>query len=105
MIRTMMVALAVAASATAGAPVHVETLVTCSNALIIEATSDTPNADLDGAAAPEMRKDCPVGYDVVGRQLEDGGRHLSLEFVCRISVAQAEPLKTCGKTSGPPPSN
>jgi hypothetical protein len=106
MTRTMIVALAVAASATASAPVHVETLVTCSNALIIEATSDAPNADLEGAAAQEMQKDCPVGYDVVGKQLEDDGRHLSLEFVCRISVAQAEPLKTCGKeTAGPSSSN
>ena len=95
MIRWMIVALSVAGSATGSVPVQVETVVGCSNAMFAEATSDSPNADLAAAVAQEMHRDCPVGYDVVDRQLSDGGRHLSVGFVCRVSVAEAEPLKNC----------
>jgi hypothetical protein len=75
----------------------VQILVTCSNGIIAEASSEDATADLSGAVAREMRRECPVGYDVVDKDVSDGGRHLSMVFVCRKEVAQAEPLKTCGK--------
>lgn len=93
-------AISLLAAGSASAPVKIEFVYTCSNAAFVYAESDTPNADLEGAAREAVRKECPVGYDILDRDVQSGGHKLELTFVCRTKVAQAEPLKSCGGKQG-----
>jgi hypothetical protein len=89
------IAISILPAVSASAPVKTEIVVTCSNAETVYAESDSPNADLEGAAREVVRKECPVGYDILGRDVQTDGRKLGLSFVCRTKVAESEPVKSC----------
>ena len=97
-------AIAVLTAVGASAPVKTEIVVTCSNAEFAYAQSDSSNADLEGAALEVVRKECPVGYDILNRDLQNSGHKLELTFVCRTKVAQpnqSSRVAEAGLTSAP----